>query len=163
MGNKSIDDAQGGQLVEYASDGRPLPDALVAVLHRQGISPSMVSVPDVVHYAKTTWEELCNLSTRDRKTMVSPICVVTLVDANIDAPPEFKDYRGVVRFEFSTEFGGTYFMTHAMTYADTGENLPLWAWMRVQETPFLARFGFIETRNTERHVIRAMPRDIEIV
>lgn len=150
-------------LASFNAAGKPVPAALAQALLRQGIAPSSVSVPDVVHHSKVTWEELCTLNTRDRKTRVSPIIVVTLVDANLDAPPEFPDYRGMVRFEFTTEFGTTQFATHAMSYADTGELTPLWAWLSLQETPFQARLAYIETRNAERHVIRPVPEDIEIV
>lgn len=150
-------------LPSFNAAGEVMPAVLAEALRRQGIAPSAVAVPDVVHHGKATWETLCTFSTRDRKTMVSPLCVVTLVDANIDAPPEFPGYKGVVRFEFTTEFGGTFFMTHAMTYADTGEYLPLWAWMKEQTPPFQVRFGYIETRNSERHVVRPVPEDIEIV
>ena len=140
-----------------------LPAAMADTLLAQGIAPSLVVAPDVIHHAKTTWDDLCYLSTRDRKTMASPIVVVTMVAPNPDAPPEYDAYRGMVRFEFTDEFGASKFATHAMMYAATGELLPLWAWMSVQQVPFLARFGYIETRNSERHVVKPLPLDIEIV
>lgn len=140
-----------------------MPEALQEVLLRQGIAPTVVRAADVVHHSKVAWDELCYLNTRDRKTMASPVCVITRIEANPDAPPEFEGYRGMARVEFSTELGSTLFITHAMTYAATGENLPLWQWLKGQEPPVLARFGYIETRQAERHVVRILPHDIEIV
>lgn len=163
MTDKLVKRDDPGALANSTSDGWIMSSVMADTLFKQGVSPSMVNTPDVVHHAKTTWEDLCTFGTRDRKTMVSPIIIITLVDANLDAPQEFKDYKGVVRFEFTTEFGATLFLTHAMTYADTGELTPLWAWLSAQQTPFLARLAYIETRNSERHVVRPVPRDIEIV
>lgn len=135
--------------------------ALADALKRQGIALDKVAVPDIVHHGKIAWDDLCTLATKDKKTFVSPICVVTLIDARADAPPEFKDYKGMARIEFTTELGDSYFVTHAMTYSDTGEYLPLYAWLKNQVVPFFCRFGYIETRQAERHVVRAMPLDIE--
>ena len=146
------------------ADGRFLvPAAMQDALLRQGISPTVVDVPDVVHHVKVSWDDLCTLATRDRRTLVSPILVLTRIDANPDAPPEFESYRGMVRVEFTTEFGATLFITHAMTYAGTGELLPLWAWLKNQKPPCMARIAYVETRNSERHVVRPAPWDIEIV
>lgn len=141
----------------------PVPEELANVLLRQGIAPSAVGVPDIVYHAKVKWEDLCVLTTRDRRTLVSPILVITLIDANPDAPAEFQGYKGVVRFEFSSEVGAASFATHAMFYAATGESTPLWAWLKVQVPPFLARIAYVETRNAERHVVRPAPWDIEVI
>jgi hypothetical protein len=135
--------------------------ALANALKRQGIAIDNIHVPDIVHHSKVTWEDLCFLATRDRKTFVSPIVVVTHIDARPDAPPEFPTYRGMVRVEFTTENGDTHFVTHAMAYAESGEYLPLWQWLKDQTPPHYARFGYIETRQSERHVVRAMPLDVE--
>lgn len=134
-----------------------------AILKEMGIDPSAVKAPVVHHHEKIAWADLCCVNTRDRSTQVSDIVVVTQVSPNIDAPPEFPDYRGMVRVEFVTQMGEKLFVSHAMTYTATGELLPLWAWLEKQSVPFAMRFGRIETRKREQFVIRPMPLDIETV
>lgn len=146
---------QVGQMVSSSPIGN--------MLREMGIDPSAVNVPVVSHHEKIAWEDLCCLDTKDRSTQVSDVVVVTLISANIDAPQEFPDYRGMARVEFITQMGERLFISHAMTYAATGELLPLWAWLDKQVLPFAMRFGRIETRKRNQYVIRPMPIDIETV
>lgn len=139
--------------------GGPLADTLRAM----GIDPAAVKVPEVAHHEKIAWEDLCVLNTKDRDTQVSDIVIVTMLGPNIDAPQEYPDYRGMVRVEFVTQLGEKLYVSHAMTYAATGELTPLWGWLSNQSVPFAMRFGRIETRKRNQYVIRAMPLDIETV
>lgn len=134
-----------------------------SILKDMGIDPAAVKAPTVHHHEKVAWADLCCLNTKDRSTQVSDIVVVTQVSPNLDAAPEFPDYRGMVRVEFVTAMGEKLFISHAMTYAATGELLPLWQWIEKQLVPFAMRFGRIETRKREQYVIRPMPLDIETV
>lgn len=133
------------------------------ILKDMGIDPSAVKAPTVHYHEKIAWADLCCLDTKDRSTQVSDIVVVTQVSPNIDAPLEFPDYKGMVRVEFVTQMGEKLFVSHAMTYAASGELLPLWQWIEKQSVPFAMRFGRIETRKREQYVIRPMPIDIETV
>lgn len=137
--------------------------ALSSVLQSMGIDPSSVKTYVVHHHSKIAWEDLCWQRTKDPKTMVSPIVIVTAMSSDMDAPAEFDGYKGMARVEFVQPDGQKLYITHAMTYAATGELLPLWAWLKGNELPFAMRFGYIETRRQERHVVRAMPLDIETV
>lgn len=137
--------------------------AMASVLREMGINPDAVNTPVISHHEKITWEDLCQLNTRDRSTQVSDIVVVTLVSANLDMPQEFPDYKGMVRIEFVTQMGEKLFVSHAMTYSETGESTPLYGWVAQQTVPFAMRFGRIETRKRNQYVIRPMPIDIETV
>lgn len=146
---------QVGQIVNLSS--------IATTLREMGIDPSAVNVPVVTHHEKIAWADLCCLDTKDRSTQVSDVVVVTMVGANIDAPQEFPDYKGMVRVEFVTQMGEKLYVSHAMTYSATGEMTPLWGWLSNQQVPFAMRFGRIETRQRGQYVIRPMPIDIDTV
>ena len=137
--------------------------AMADVLREMGISPEAVNLPSVAHHEKIAWEDLCVLPTRDPQTMVSDLCVVVAMSANIDAEQEYTGYKGLLRLEFVTPLGDKLFVSTSMTYADTGELTPMWSWVNRQTLPFAVRFGRIETRKRNQYVIRPMPLDIETV
>lgn len=140
-----------------------LSDHMLSVLSAAGINPATVSVPNAEYYSKIDWPELCTFNTRDKKTKASPVLLVRELDWQPEAEQRYKDYRGLVLVKFTTEFGDDLYVTHAMTYAATGEYLPLSAWLKQVKLPCLARFGRIETSRGEQFIIRPLPHDIEVV
>lgn len=131
-------------------------------LQLSGVDLARVRVPAVPFHWKVSWDELCTLTTRDAKTMSSPLCLVTKIVDMPDAASDFDDYVGMIRVEFVTEDMEKLFITHSRCYADSGEYLPLTEFMKAQEPPFVVRFGYIETRKVGRHVVRALPVDIQL-
>lgn len=161
---------ESGQTIEAAPQTFPaisypalLPAAMLAELERQGIDASVAAVRHVPHYWKLTWDELCNLPTRDPKVFSSPVCMVTNVSAFPEAEQKFKAYRGFIRAEFVMEDGECCAVTHAYCYVSTGELLPLTEWLTQRPTPFAMRFGKISTNQPKHSVIRPLPISIEIV
>lgn len=140
-----------------------MPVEFAQYLQSQDFDLSAVSIPRVPFYWKVTWEDLCVIRTKDAKVLVSPLCVVVNMYELPEAEAEFPDYRGMMRLEFVTEERQEQFITTSMCYAATGEYLPLVEWARNQRTPYLVRFGYIETRKVGRHVVRAMPKDIPLL
>lgn len=153
--------AQQGELVQVTAPD-PNMVAFMAHLSEQGIQPADVVIPVVPFFWKVSWDELCNLRTQDPKTMCSPIvCVRNFVEMP-EQSGEFPDYSGMMRIEFTTQDKQDLFITTSMCYSATGEWLPLSGWVRTQVTPFLMRFGYIETRKVGRHVVRALPVNIPL-
>lgn len=132
-------------------------------LSQAGINPADVNLPHIPHHVKVDWDELCVHETRDKRTSASPQLVVTRLDWQPDAEQRYDNYRGLVLVEFVTEFGDEQYVTHAMTYASTGEYLPLSSWLRSITVPVACRFGRIETSKREQFVIRPLPLDIEVL
>lgn len=136
---------------------------MAAFLTQAGINPADVSLPHIPHHVKVDWDELCVHETKDKRTSASPQLVVTRLDWQPDAEQRYDNYRGLVLVEFVTEFGDEQYVTHAMTYASTGEYLPLSSWLRSITVPAACRFGRIETSKREQFVIRPLPLDIEVL
>lgn len=137
--------------------GPAIPPSMVGALRQAGVDLEAITVPHVTHYAKVSWENLCALNTRDPRTKVSPTLVITEIDWQPDAPKQFADYAGVVLVKFIDEYGAEQYVSHAMTYSDSGEYLPLAAWLLSVKAPCMARFGRIETSKREQFIIRPMP------
>lgn len=138
------------------------PQAMGDALIKSGIDVASVNVPHIAHHIKVDWEDLCQYDTRDARTKASPILCITRLDWQPDAEQRYDAYRGLVLIEFVTEFGDEQYVTHAMSYAHTGEFLPLSAWLKSVETPAMCRFGRIETSKREQYVIRPLPVSIEV-
>lgn len=139
-----------------------MPRTMLEALDKAGVNIAEVNVPHVAHYVKVDWEDLCSMDTRDPRTKASPILTVVRVDPQPNAEQRYPGYRGMVLVEFVTEFGDEQYVTHAMEYAETGEKLPLSAWLTQQQAPFICRFGRIETSKREQFIIRQLPWDIEV-
>ena len=138
------------------------PEGLIRAMAGTGLSIADVNVPRVPFYWKVGWDELCTFRTRHSKTLASPLCLIRTIAQMPEMPTDFPAYVGMMRVEFTTEDGDDLYISHAMCYADTGEYLPLTEWMIQQTVPFVMRFGYIETRNQGKHVIRALPVDIRV-
>lgn len=149
--------------VQMAVSGIALPEAMVSELARQGIDRAQFAVRHVPHFWKVSWPELCTLRTRDERTLASPLCTVVEVAQFPDAPQAFDTYIGFIRAEMVTETGECLAITHSMYYSETGEKLPLTDFLTSRPTPYLIRFGYIETRQQNRHVVRPLPIDIDVV
>lgn len=147
-------------VAQVVADVPALTSDMQRMLAGKGINVSAITAPTVVYHTKVSWEELCQVPTTDPKTWSSPVLCVTSVQSDPMAPKEFKDYRGLVIVQFTTEFGYDQFVTHALTYEDSGEYLPLTAWLLQNNPPFLARFGRIATNKPNQHIIRPLPLDI---
>lgn len=161
MSDKPTKSSQSQQLTNMVMGGTLVPVDMAQALTSMGIDPEAVNVPVVSTHEKVAWEDLCVFGTRDASTNVSGIVVVTLYNGNLDAPQEYADYKGMAHIELVTQHGEKLFVSHAMTYAATGELTPLWGWIKDQRVPFAMRFGRIETRKRNQYVIRPMPVDIE--
>jgi hypothetical protein len=139
-----------------------LPAEFVKALEESGVNTAAIAVPEVQHFEKIEWDELCYLATRDPKTAASPICIVHSVTEQPEATGDYDAYVGMIRIEFTTESMNNYAVTHSRCYADSGEFLPLTEWVRTQVPPFAMRFGYVETRKAGRHVVRPLPINIPI-
>ena len=149
---------------ELALNNAPdtMPAHMLAALRDSGVDLANVSVPHVSFHTKIEWEELCTFDTKDDRTKASPLLLVTDVKWQPEAEQRYDDYRGLVLVEFTTEFGDELYVTHAMTYAATGEYLPLSAWLKSIKTPAMCRFGHIETSKRGQFIMRPLPQNIEV-
>lgn len=128
------------------------------VLAQLNIEPEAITAPPAPLFWRMSWPELCNIPTKDPKVIVSPVLVVTRVNILPEIEQIFDDYRGLVYCEaVATPSGDTLSFSHAYTYAETGEVLPLSEWLTKQPPPFLARIAYIETNKAGRHVVKPVP------
>lgn len=149
--------------LEGASESaRYVPAHMLSVLADAGVALADVSVPLATYHTKIDWEDLCYFSTRDSQTKASPILLVTEIEWQPEAEQQFEAYRGLVLVKFATEFGDEQFVTHAMAYEETGQYLPLSAWLKHVVPPCLCRFGRIETRKAKQYVIRPLPVGMDV-
>lgn len=156
----------GNQQTGVPAELSPIPvigGTMAAYLRQAGINPADVNQPHIPHHVKVDWDELCVYETKDKRTTASPQLVITRLDWQPDAEQRYPGYKGLVLCEFVTELGDEQYVTHAMTYADTGEYLPLSSWLKSITVPAACRFGRIETSKREQFVIRPLPLDIEVL
>lgn len=128
-------------------------------LHGLNIDPRAVQAAAVPFFWKIGWPELCSIPTRDPKTTVSPVLVVVSRKEFPEAK-EFEDYVGFCRCEAITEENEYIAFTTSMYYADSGEALPLYEFLKMNPMPFALRVMRQETRKPGRFVIRPTPLDV---
>lgn len=144
------------------AQGAGISSNLALVARDRGVDLSSIIVPRIENYEKIAWEDLCTLRTKNPKVMVSPQLLVMAVYDQPEAEQIYKDYVGMVRAEIVTEWEDEYYVTHARTYADTGEFLPLSQWLLHIQPPVPCRFGRIATSRERQYVIKPVPCSIEV-
>lgn len=150
--------SESGIATKQASDFVTIP--MQQVLSQLGIETREIERRVAPLFWKMGWEELCIQSTPNPKIKVSPVMTITKVNAFPEDTHTFDDYVGYVYCEAVTEEGETVSFSHAYAYRETGELLPLTAWLTEKPTPYLARIAYIETNKQGRHVVKPVPVDL---